>query len=382
MSTDVIHEHMQQVMKIKVGSIISKPVLIDPSMSATQVISKLSNADVFDAFCRVKNNTMSVNIRDLLQSRNILHATLDTLLHPVPSLLENDTVGKAVDIITNNRMRAAPVVKNGEIVGVVEAKDVLKLISELDNRWIKVNQIFTSNPLVADRQTPLSTARKIMVNNRIDHLPITNKNTISNVLTSYHLLQSILPQERVGKKDYGSKKMRSLESPIGNMGTSRIPVCEPLDNLNEVISSMLHANTTFCLVSLRTGLQGIVTYRDVLGLLTSRVKSAVPLFIIGLTNESNADIITSKFKKTLDKLSRVYTDIQEVRVSVKKIHGNESRYNYEVSTVILTPTQRHIFARTGFDLSKIFDEISGRMMRNLAKRRKRRSTLSIRKKMA
>ncbi|MDC8437637.1 MAG: CBS domain-containing protein [Candidatus Nitrosotenuis sp.] len=379
MSTDVIHEHMQQVMKTKIGTIVSRPVLIDPSMSAAQVISKLSKADVFDAFCRVKNSTMNVNIRDLLQSRNILHATLESLLHQVPSLSENDTVGKAVDIITNNRTRAAPVVKNGEIVGVVQAKDILKLISELDNRWIKVNQIFTANPLVADRQTPLSTARKIMVNNKIDHLPITNKNAISNVLTSYHLLQSILPQERVGRKDYGSKVTHSLESPIGNMGTSRIPVCEPLDNLNEVISSMLHANTTFCLVSLRTGLQGIVTYRDILGLLASRVKSTVPLFVIGLTNEDNAAIITDKFRKTLDKLSRVYSDIQEARVSVKKIHGNESRYNYEVSAVVLTPTKRHIFARSGYDLSKVFDEISGRMMRGLAKRAKRRNKISIRK---
>jgi ribosome-associated translation inhibitor RaiA len=142
---------------------------------------------------------------------------------------------------------------------------------------------------------------------------------------------------------------------------------------------MLHANTTFCLISLRTGLQGIVTYRDILGLLASRVKSTVPLFVIGLTNEDNAAIITDKFRKTLDKLSRVYSDIQEARVSVKKIHGNESRYNYEVSAVVLTPTKRHIFARSGYDLSKVFDEISGRMMRGLAKRAKRRNKVSIRK---
>jgi CBS domain-containing protein len=191
----------------------------------------------------------------------------------------------------------------------------------------------------------------------------------------------ILPAERVGKRDIGSKKIRSLESQVGNLGTNRMASCSPLDNLNQVIDSMLHANTTFCLVLLRAGLQGIITYRDILNLLVTKQKSTIPLFIVGLPKEDNANIIASKFTKVLDRLAKVYPDIQEARVYVKKVHGVGSRYNYEVSTVILTPIKRYIFARNGYDLSKIFDEISGRILRNLAKRAKNRYKFSIRKMM-
>lgn len=381
MSLDVIHEHMNQIMKTTVSSLITKPTLIEPTTNVSQVISNLSDADVFDAFCRHKNSTLHVSIRDLLQSKVITHMSVESLLHPITSLSENDTVDKAVDIITQNRTRAAPVIKDDEVIGVVEAKSILKLISELDNKWIKANQIFTPNPIIIDRQTPLSSARRIMVNKRIDHLPVIDKDKVTQVLTSYHLLQTILPPERVGKRDIGSKKIRSLESPVGNLGTNRMASCSPLDNLNDVLDSMLHANTTFCLVSLWSGLQGIITYRDILNLLATKQKSTIPLFIVGLPREDNVEIISDKFKKVLDRLAKVYPDIQEARVYVKKIHGTGSRYNYEVSTVILTPIKRYIFARTGFDLSKVFDEISNRILRNLSKRAKKRYKFSIRKMM-
>ncbi len=146
-----------------------------------------------------------------------------------------------------------------------------------------------------------------------------------------------LPPERVGRKDLGSKKIRSLESRVGNLGTSRMATCAPLDNLNNVVDSMLHANTSFCLVSLWDNLQGIITYRDILNLLTTRLKSTVPLFVVGMPLEDNSGIITQKFTKALDRLQKVYPEIQEAKVYVKKLHGTGSRFNYDVSIVIITP---------------------------------------------
>lgn len=379
MSLDVIHEHMSDVVDAKVASIISKAELIEPSFTLSQVMNKIVNTEVFDVFCQEKNSTLTLNVRDLLPSKYTVPMNIKYLLHPVPSLSENDTIGKAVDIITHNRIRAAPVVKNGAIIGVVEAKNILKLISKLDNKWIKANQIFTPNPVMIDVDTPLSTARRMMVDKKFDHLPVINKDKVSHVLTSYHLLSIALPPERVGKKDIGSKKLRSLESRVGNLGTNRMTSCSPLDDLNTIVDSMLHANTSFCLVSLWDNVQGIITYRDILNLLTTKLKSTVPLFVVGMPLEDNANIITQKFTKAVDRLQKVYPDIQEAKVYVKKLHGDGSRFNYDVSAVIITPHKKFVFTRTGFDLSKVFDEIAQRLLRSLSQRSKKRYKLSIRK---
>lgn len=379
MSLDVIHEHFSGIMDKKIDSLITKPVLIDPSSTVSHAISTLSQNDSFDAFCREKEATLCVNTRDLLLGKDVANMPITSLLRPIPSLKKGDAIEKAVSILTHNRIRAVPVIQDGDIIGEVRAKDILKLISELDNKWIKANQIFTPNPTVIDKTVPLSTAKKIMTSKRLDHLPVVNGDKVLQVLTSYHLLQTILPPERVGRRDIGSKQIHRQESPVGNLGTNRMASCTPLTDLSDVISSMLHADTTFCLVSLRDSLQGIITYRDILNLLSTKVKSTIPLFIVGLPLEDNADIITEKFRKTLDKLQKVYSDVQEAKVHVKKLHGTGSRFNYEVSTVIITPHQKYMFSRTGFDLSKVFDEISGRILRLLSKRAKKRYRFSIRK---
>lgn len=379
MSLDVIHEHMSDVVNTKVSSIISKAELIEPSYTLSEVMNKIVNTEGFDVFCKHKNSIMTLSVRDLLQSKQMLPSSIESLLHPIPSLSENDNIGKAIDIITHNRIRAAPVVKNNEITGVVEAKNILKLISEKDNRWITANQIFTPNPVIIDTNTPLSTARRIMVDKKFDHLPVIKKDKVSSVLTSYHILSIALPPERVGKRDIGSKKTRTLESEVGNLGTNRMATCAPLDNLNVVVDSMLHANTTFCLVSLWDKLQGIITYRDILNLLTTKLKSTVPLFIVGMPLDDNADIIKQKFTKALDRLQKVYPDIQEARIYIKKLHGVNNRFNYEVSATILTPHKRHIFARTGFELSKVTDEVAHLLLKSLAKHTKDRYKFSIRK---
>ncbi|MBI5698647.1 MAG: CBS domain-containing protein [Thaumarchaeota archaeon] len=379
MSLDVIHEHFDGIMNTKIDSLISEPLLVDPSRTISHVMSTLSKSDAFDAFYTEKGATLCVNTRDLLLGKDIANMKVKSFLHPIPSLKKGDSIEKAVTILAHNRIRAVPVVEDGNMIGVVSAKDILKLIASLDNRWIRANQVFTPNPIVIDKKTPLGTARKIMSSKRFDHLPVVDGNKVLQVLTSYHLLQTVLPLERVGKKDIGSKQIHRLESPIGNLGTNRMASCTPLDNLSDVVSSMLHADTTFCLVSLRDQLQGIITYRDILNLLSTKLKSTIPLFIVGMPKEDNANIIKEKLTKTLDKLQRVYPDVQEAKVYVKKLHGIGSRYNYEVSATIITPHQKYTFSETGYDLSKLFDEISGRLMRLLSKRTKRRYKLSIRK---
>ena len=379
MSLELIHEHFLDIMNKKIDTLISKPTLIDSSRTISNVMSALTENDSFDAFCIEKGVTLCVNSRDLLLGKDIANMKVRPFLHPIASLKRGDLVEKAVNILTHNRIRSVPVLDDGNIIGVVRAKDILQLISELDNKWIKANQFFTPNPVVIDKKAALSSARKIMTTKRFDHLPVVDGNKVLQVLTSYHLLQTILPPERVGRKDIGSKQIHKLESQVGNIGTNRMASCYPYDDLSAVVDSMLHSDTTFCLVTLRDSLQGIITYRDILNLLSTKIKSNIPLFIVGMPKEDNANIIKEKFTKTLDKLQKVYPDVQEAKVHVKKLHGTGSRFNYEVSATIITPHQRYMFSTIGFDLSKVFDEISGRIMRLLAKRGKKRYRFSIRK---
>jgi ribosome-associated translation inhibitor RaiA len=135
-------------------------------------------------------------------------------------------------------------------------------------------------------------------------------------------------------------------------------------------------------VNLWDNLQGIITYKDILGLLASKIETQIPLFIVGLPeDQSNANLITSKFEKTLKRLQQTYAEIHEARVSIKKQRsGGRKEGKFDVT--IMVTTSHHtplIYKSVGFDLSAVLEELSQKLLRNLSKRAKRRSKTSIRK---
>ena len=382
MITDTIHEHLQDIQSTKIKSIISKPTIIEPTETLSSVINKINRNKSYDAFSINGKSALSTNILSLLNAKNITTMKVEPYLSPIPYVSPSDTIQKAAHIMTHYRTREVPVVSKNKIVGVVTAKKIIKLLSSKDNRWIKANLIYTQNPVTVSSDDPLSTARRIMTSKKIDHLPVISKDKIKQVLTSSHIIDTIIPKESIGRRSIGTSPVNKLDSRIGNIGSTRIPQCSPNDDLNKILKSMLLSDTTCCLVNLWDNLQGIITYKDILGLLASKIETQIPLFIVGLPEDQrNADLITSKFEKTLKRLQQTYSEIHEARVSIKKQRsGGRKEGKFDVT--IMVTTSHHtplIYKSVGFDLSAVLEELSQKLLRNLSKRAKQRSKTSIRK---
>jgi CBS domain-containing protein len=382
MITDTIHEHLKDFQTTKVKNIITKPTIIDPTETLSSVINKISKNKAYDVFCIHGKTTLSTNILSLLNAKNITSMKVEPFLSPVPYISPNDSIQKASHIMTHYRTREVPVVSKNKIVGVVTAKQILKLLSSKDNRWIKANLIYTQNPITISSDDSLSTAKRIMTNKKIDHLPVINNDKIKQVLTSSHLIESIIPKESLGRFSKGANRVHKLESQIGNIGSTRIPQCSPNDDLNKILKSMLKSDTTCCLVNLWDNLQGIITFKDVLGLLASKIETPIPLFIVGLPeDQQNSNLISSKFEKTLKRLQQTYSEIHEARVAIKKQRSGGKREGKFDVTIMIT-TSHHaplIYKSVGFDLGEVLEELSQKLLRNLSKRAKQRSKTSIRK---
>ncbi len=382
MISDTIFDHLKDITHKKVDSIMEPIPIIDPNNTVSQAIHQLSKNDSYDAFCHDGKSVLAINIRSLLSGKDIVDMKVDPFLETIPSLSLQDTVQKAANIMSHYRTRAVPVVDKNKIVGGIKAEKILSLLLSKDNKWIKANLILTKNPITISSSESLSTARKIMISQRIDHLPVLNKGVVKQVLTSNHILQSILPHEGLGRRVIDMDKIRNLESRIGNIGSTRIPQCLPTDDLNKIVGTMLKTNTTCCLVNLWENLLGIITYRDILSLLAIKMETEIPLYIVGMPDDQrNVDLITSKFTKTLKRMQKVYSEIQEARITIKQQRtGRKKTGKYEVSIMILTPHHSPYYYReVDFDLSKAIEDLSQKLLRNLSKRSKRRSKTSIRK---
>jgi CBS domain-containing protein len=382
MITDTIHEHLKDVQSIKVKNIISKATIIEPTETLSSVINKITRNKAYDVFCIHGKTTLSTNILSLLNAKNITTMKVEPFLSPVPYISPSDSIQKASHIMTHYRTREVPVVTKNKIIGVVTAKQILKLLSSKDNKWIKANLIYTQNPITVSSDESLSTAKRIMISKKIDHLPVISNDKIKQVLTSSHLIESIIPKESLGRFSKGANRVHKLESRIGNIGSTRIPQCSPNDDLNKILKSMLKSDTTCCLVNLWDNLQGIITFKDVLGLLASKIEAQIPLFIVGMPEDQrNSNLISSKFEKTLKRLQQTYSEIHEARVSIKKQRsGGKKEGKFDVT--IMISTSHHaplIYKSVGFDLGEVLEDLSQKLLRNLSKRAKQRSKTSIRK---
>ncbi len=382
MITDTIYEHLKDIQSTKIKNIISKPTIIEPTETLSSVINKITRNKAYDVFCINGKTTLSTNILSLLNAKNITSMKVEPFLSPVPYVSPNDSIQKVSHIMTHYRTREVPVVSKNKIIGVVTAKQILKLLSSKDNKWIKANLIYTQNPITVSADESLSSAKRIMTSKKIDHLPVINKDKIKQVLTSSHIIEAIIPRESLGRFSRGANRVHKLESRIGNIGSTRIPQCSPNDDLNKILKSMLKTDTTCCLVNLWDNLQGIITFRDILGLLASKIETQIPLFIVGMPEDQrNANLISSKFEKTLKRLQQTYSEIHEARVSIKKQRSGGKREG-KFDVTIMISTSHHaplIYKSIGYDLSEVLEDLSQKLLRNISKRVKQRSKTSIRK---
>src|SRR5947208_73632 len=69
---------------------------------------------------------------------------------------------------------------------------------------ITASDIMTPSPVTIITKDRVSTAKDIMIRHRIDHLPVVEKErkgapTLKRILTSNHVLECMLPSERIGR---------------------------------------------------------------------------------------------------------------------------------------------------------------------------------------
>jgi hypothetical protein len=196
-----------------------------------------------------------------------------------------------------------------------------------------------------------------------------------------HLLQVIKPTERLGIGLRGLNLQKKYQENVSNLGSTSIPNLNTNAPLSTVIEAMLKNDSSCCLLTLWDHVHGIITFKDIINLLESKLPSDVPLYIVGLPEDYNsAEIVKTKFDKIIRNLTKVYPEVEQAKASIKTIHNPESnRPHYEVSVRVFSPYKTYNYTEMGWDLSKVFDTLGSKVIRNLSQRSKKRWKTTIRK---
>ena len=136
----------------------------------------------------------------------------ERMSHPIISIAPDMPVHDALDMFKRERIRRAPVVKEGKLIGIVSDKDLLNAspspatslsIWEMNYLLSKitVSEVMTKKVLTVAEDTPIEEAARIMADNKIGGLPVLKEAKLVGIITETDIFKLFL--ELMGAREYG-----------------------------------------------------------------------------------------------------------------------------------------------------------------------------------
>ncbi len=374
-----LYDSFNPLRKRSVKELMEKPVIVSANSSISKVIGVLTENDAYDAFIPLSGKVASINMRDILGFKDIVSAKPSVIGKIVPNLSYESSLGYAARIMSSYRLRALPIVEHNRIVGQITAKAVVKAVNQAGIGRMRADDIMTGNPILIRAKDKAATAKELMIRQKIDHLPVMQDGKLVGIATSAHMVRAKLPSEKIGRRSLGVDKIIRLDFPVLGIADRNVVTCNVNDTLQSVTDLLMDRNSTYSIVKLAEEVQGIITYRDIVALLEERVEEDIPTFIIGLPDDPfDAELAKSKFTATVKLLRKVSPEIEEARCRMKVKNMGGERRRYEVDVNLITPYERITYTNIGWDLAKMFDQLSDALKKKLAHRPSRKRRESVR----
>lgn len=357
-------------MKTKVAELKTEPVAVPSSAPLTKVVGTLRKRNAYEAFIVDDAKIGMVSIRDILRAKHVRSRKASSLAMQIPHLTPETLVREAASVMTDYRVRALPIVKDGEAIGEITALSICKALHATTALDFTVDKVMTSHPITVHVDDPLAKAKTLMSRRNIDHLPVLQDGETVGVVLSHRLLDSILPPER-SMKHGCTPETRALNR-LSVKGLMEQPlICDAGQKTSSVLSRLIDRRKSYTLVGIGEEVQGIVTYRDFISkLLVKRRKTRVPAYIVGLPDDPfEAEAVRSKFMRAINLLKKSFPEILEARCTIKTSspRGKRGRRRYEVKALVYTPHRMFVHSESGWDLPSIFDMISDRLKKAMTR---------------
>ncbi len=150
----------------------------------------------------------------------------ERMSHPVIFLTPDMPVHDALDLFKKERIRRAPVVKDGKLVGIVSEKDLLNAspspattLSIWEMHYllskITVAEVMTKNVITVTEDTPIEEAARIMADNKIGGLPVMRDGQVVGIITETDLFKIFL--ELMGARQKGLRVTVLVEDKPGQL---------------------------------------------------------------------------------------------------------------------------------------------------------------------
>lgn len=365
---------MKDMGEIEIRELQTKPLTVPTNYTISKIVGVLKENDAYEVFTVEKDRVGIITIRDVLRVSHLASAKTSSLVKYPTKLSPSTKLSKAARIMTNYRLRALPIIEGREVTGVVTARSILDLIAKRGTLNFHVKSLTSGRLITITETDTIAKARNLMVDKRIDHLPIISNKKIKGIINSSQIVFRLIPRERVGSESWGLEAQRNLGYQVKAVMEMDPLECQAIDSASITLEKMLKMNKTYALITVLDIVEGIVTPRDFIKLIAEpEPKQEIPVYIIGLPDDPfEAEVAKSKFFNVVGMLRKSFPEIEEARSVIKiseSIKGKERR-RYEVDVALKMPKDIVTYSHKGWELPEIYDELSNRLKRPLTQKKR------------
>jgi acetoin utilization protein AcuB len=150
----------------------------------------------------------------------------ERMSHPVISVSPETPIHDALALFKREHIRRAPVMKNGQLVGIISETDLLNAspspVSSL-SIWemnyllskVTVKQVMTRKVLTVAEDTPVEEAARIMADNKIGGLPVLRGTKVVGIITETNLFRLFI--ELMGAREKGVRVTALIKDAPGQL---------------------------------------------------------------------------------------------------------------------------------------------------------------------
>lgn len=127
----------------------------------------------------------------------------ERMSHPVIAVSPDTPINDVLAMFRNERIRRAPVMENGKLVGIVSERDLLNAtpssvttLSVWEMHYliskVTVRDVMAKNVVTVDQDTPIEEAARIMADKKIGGVPVTSAGNVVGIITETDLFKIFL----------------------------------------------------------------------------------------------------------------------------------------------------------------------------------------------
>lgn len=338
---------------------VSKTIVCDYKTPITQISDKVGR---FGAVIVQKNNEYygMIDSRSMSSngSRFKKSAYLDKFSDKAPVLDSSTSIGNAIAHFYYSAKKALPYTNGKRITGVVKRERILSAILSMHMlSKFSVSAALTSPVIAVDSGVNVAQAKKLMLDNKINKLPVMENGSLLGILTQRHIMPEVnLTQGRAPKMKDSLYAASNI--PVGSVCERNVHTIEKDRPIDEAIRSMLENGVSSLLVIKSKAPVGIITPRDIFELAMVQTGASEDNLIISGLDSSAKEYepeIRDAMQKLVNKVNRFH-NLETHYMSIN-IRRQRSR-TYEAKARMIT-TKKGAFSAsvTGFSLEQSVESV-------------------------